>query len=283
MEAAVTLLGEARGGFDWNNEVGAVFQMVVPGETCPVRAVIDFLRHAHVVSVAPSDSNLSTDGWGVPTRRLEATEHDFPFPPPPSAATLPARLEQENQLLVIQHWGEGVNRTAEGIIQTGRDNTKFWAGAGGYPGAVLALDALGLIQQQPEDELLADPFNVSARQSSSFRFDWRRDYVPLDIGFSLNAHGSARFQTLGYPLVEMLAAIGLANARPKFVSKLQYRYGVVSSSSEREGLDIVFLRAALGASPLPFDQRMFQMNMGWPGKEGQARCITTVEEITDQN
>lgn len=283
METAVALLGNAHGGFDWSNEAEVVFQIVVQGEVCPVRTVIDFLCHAKVVSVAPSDSDLATNSWGVPTRRLATTEHDFPFPIPSSAATLPAQLKRENQWLVIQHWGEGINRTAEGVIQTGRDNTKFWAGAGGYPGVALALDALRLIQRQPEHELFADPFNVPAQQSSSFRFDWRRDYVPLDIGFSLNAHGTARFQTLGYPLVEILAAIGLANARPKFISKLQYHYGVISPDSECESLDIVFLRAALGTTSLPFDQRVFQMNLGWPGKEGQARCITTVEEITNRN
>jgi CRISPR-associated protein Csx14 len=42
----------------------------------------------------------------------------------------------------------------------------------------------------------------------------------------------------------------------------------------------VFHRVALGTAPLPFRQKVFQMNLGWPGKENQARCITTVEELT---
>jgi CRISPR-associated protein Csx14 len=104
--------------------------------------------------------------------------------------------------------------------------------------------------------------------------------VPLDIGFSLNAHSGDRFCTVGYPVVEMLASIGLSNARPKRVSKVEYRYGVVSANNPKQLLDPVFLRAALGTARVPFNQRAFRMNLGWPGKEGQARCITTVEELS---
>ena len=47
----------------------------------------------------------------------------------------------------------------------------------------------------------------------------------------------------------------------------------------------MFLRAALGTEDapvpgLPF--RRFAMQLGWPGQEGQARCITNVFEITDR-
>lgn len=127
-----------------------------------------------------------------------------------------------------------------------------------------------------------DPFNLWAEQSSSFRLDWRRDYIPLDIGFSINSHASTRFATIGYPFVEILAAIGLTHARPEFISKLKYRYGVLGTPSKSELFGPLFLRASLGAPALPFPQRTFRMDLGWPGKEGQARCITTVyEEISD--
>ena len=70
----------------------------------------------------------------------------------------------------IDHWGD----------QTERDNVKFWAGASGYPGAALARDALSQMKALGDNPLAAaaaDPFAVSGPQSSSFRFDWRRDYV----------------------------------------------------------------------------------------------------------
>lgn len=204
--------------------------------------------------------------------QIDRNRDTFPFPTPDSPATLPTILSCGNWRIEVSHWGDD-------IVSIGRDNVKFWAGAGGYPGAALAQDAISLIKDMPDDIAL-DPLNAPARQSSSFRFDWRRDYVPLDIGFSLNAHSGDRFCTIGYPVVEVMAAIGLTHARPKRVSKLEYRYGIISVGDGREFLDPVFHRAALGTTPLPFRQRVFRMNLGWPGKEGQARCITTVEELT---
>jgi len=202
----------------------------------------------------------------VPTTQIDIERQPFSFPLPSSPATLPARLSYDGKAITIDHWGNEAPKT-------GRDSAKFWAGAGGYPGAALAKDALELIRQC-EGDLAADPFNVPARQSSSFRFDWRRDYVPLDVGFSLNAHSGDRFCMVGYPIVEVLAAIGLTHARPKRPnreSKLEYLYGVIGVRSGMELLDPIFLRAALGGSDLPFDQRFFRMRLDWPGQENQAR------------
>ncbi len=277
LEAAEILLGNARGGFDWSDESDVRFVFSASGDKCPAQTTIQFLYNAEICSVAAPGSDVRTEGWDVPTRRLSSAEQEFPFPAPEKPATLPAVLTHGGKEITIHHWGEASSKT-------GLDNSKFWAGSGGYPGAALAKDALELIRKQPVETFYADPFNVSAPQSSSFRFDWRRDYVPLEIGFSLNAHLTGRFVTVGFPLVEVLAAIGLTNARPKRPdrsSKLQYHYGAVSLDEGR-GLDPVFVRAALGTAPLPFDLRIFRMKLDWPGQENQARCITTVEEITSQ-
>ena len=274
LEASDLLLGDARGCFDWSNESDVRFVLRCSAEQCPVRETIRFLCNAEVTAIAPQGTGLSTEGWGVVTRPLASEDRTFPFPLPSSPATLPALLSHSGKVIPIAYWGEDSART-------GLDNAKFWAGAGGYPGAALAEDALELIKQQPEEALLPDPLNLSARQSSSFRFDWRRDYIPLDIGFSLNAHPGDRFSTVGYPLVEILAAIGLTNARPKRVSKLEYFYGVIAIDPVENGLDPVLIRAALGTCQLPYAQRFFRMRLDWPGQENQARCVTTVEEITD--
>ena len=276
LDAADILLGNARGGFDWRDESDVRFVLRAAGDACPVRTAIQFLYNAEILSVAPPGSDVKTEGWQVPTRRLSSDKHEFPFPAPEKPATLPTVLVHGGQEITIQHWGEASDKT-------GLDNSKFWAGSGGYPGAALAKDALELVRKQPVESLYSNPFNVSVPQSSSFRFDWRRDYVPLEIGFSLNAHSTGRFVTVGFPLVEVLAAIGLTNARPKRPdrsSKLEYHYGAIALDTEGRGLDPVFVRAALGAASLPFDLRVFRMKLDWPGQENQARCITTVEEIT---
>nr|RDS95485.1 hypothetical protein DWF04_11310 [Cereibacter sphaeroides f. sp. denitrificans] len=56
------------------------------------------------------------------------------------------------------------------------------------------------------------PFAFSAPQSSSFRFDRRLDYMPIDAGFSPNRHDGITM--VGSPVAELLAANGLRYARP---------------------------------------------------------------------
>ncbi len=271
LEAANVLLGDAEGGFDWSDSTQVKFLLRTASDGDPVEAVLSFLANAQVTSLAPANSELATESWNVPTQRV-SSDFAFPIPLPTSPATLPAVLTDSDcaHSLMIDYWGDARSKTS-------RDNAKFWAGAGGYPGAALTRDGLQLIR----DRCIAAkdaPFDLAVEQSSSFRFDWRRDYIPLDIGFSLNNHAGNRFSTVGYPLVEMLAAIGLTNARPASVSKLEYRYGVIGTDSRQRFFDPLFVRAALGGSNLPFPQRRFNMRLGWPGKEGQARCITTVTE-----
>ena len=265
VEAADVLLGDAEGVFDWDN---GRFRVTASGGEAPVERVLRFLEGAELATRTPADSaNLGRwkKGWG------DAPEPDppgrpFPFPDPPSPATLPAVLRDgEGCEIAVDYWGDATNR----------DNLKLWAGAAGYPGAALLRDAReqarGSIRQY-----LGDPFGLPAVQTSSFRFDWRRDYIPVDAGFSPNEHRDVSM--VGYPVVELLAAIGVSNARPRRSTKLAYRYGVLGGE---EPLDVVFLRAALGAeiSPLPgIPFRRFVMRLGWPGRPNQARCITHVTE-----
>ena len=177
LEAADALLDDAVGGFDWSNESEVRFRICAGGKNNPIKVVLEFLALAEVISIAPACSTQSTEKWKIPTVFLEE-DAPFPFPDPPSPATLPAVLRvADKPPLIIDHWGDA----------TGRDNVKFWAGSGGYPGVALALDALNLAR----DRIISavdDPFSISAPQSSSFRFDWRRDYIPMDVGFSPNDH-----------------------------------------------------------------------------------------------
>jgi CRISPR-associated protein Csx14 len=178
-------------------------------------------------------------------------------------------LTTKDAEIPIEHWLDGPHN--------GRDNVKFWGGAGGYPGAALARDALAILAGLGDNAIVdvaSDPFAFSAPMSSSFRFDWRRDYVPLDAGFSLNEHDG--MVTVGYPLVELLAAIGLQNARPERPypgNKLIYRYAIAKAM-----LPTVFARAVLGGAQIGFPIRIFRMRLDWPAQEGQMRCIVDARE-----
>jgi CRISPR-associated protein Csx14 len=272
MEAALVLMPEAEitAAFDWSVRP-ARFRLRAEGtEADPVREVLGFLKGAELWSEAPSKLNLNTNKW-VPTREPDPCDV-FPFRKPESLATLPVVLAYRGRRIVISFWGDDGSR----------DNAKFWGGAGGYPGAALARDALALL---PEDLTAhaSDPFNFATTQSSSFRLDWRRDYVPIDAGFSVNFHKKENDEILmiGFPLVELMAAIGLENARPlvSAESKLCYSYGVLGCP-RGACLPPALLRAALGAMAppvpgLPF--RRFRMNLSRPSKMERS-IIDVIEE-----
>ena len=269
VEVADVLIGEARGSFDWRDPADIRFRLAARGGDDPVVRALRFLDKAAVTSFAPTISPHSTDKWKIETKKDDSRAFPFRDSGPD---VLPARLSDgAGKDIEIDHWGD------QG--QARRDRVKFWAGAGGYPGAGLTRDALDLIRGRVADHA-RDPFSLSAEQSSSFRFDWRRDYVPIDAGFSPNAHDKVVMR--GYPIVELLAAIGLTNARPMRRERLQYRYGVAGLASD-DLYDPIFLRAALGVEKPPFPGmpfRLFTMRLDWPGREGQARCITDVIEET---
>ena len=267
VEAADILIGDACGVFDWGG-AQCQFRVAARGTEAPVARVLNFLDKAQVtVRVPAGSSNIQkwNPSWGC-APNVAPSGCPFPFPDPDSPATLPAILREQEDEIEISHWGDAA---------TGRDNVKFWAGAGGYPGAALLRDACDLASGRIAQHA-SDPFALSAEHTSSFRFDWRRDYVPVDAGFSPNKHGKS-MSMIGFPLVEVLAAIGVTHARPQRSNKLEYRYGVLGGS---DPLDLVLLRAGLGGhSPLPGAPfRRFAMRLDWPAKEGQARCITHVKE-----
>jgi CRISPR-associated protein Csx14 len=278
MEAAEVLIGPAEGGFAWEGtETEVTFTLSAQGPDDPVRTALAFLARAEVKALAPKDSPLSTANWRVKTIAAATADRGdtrfgevFPCQLPDSPAALPIILTDGTTSIPIDHF-------ADDFASTGRDNVKFWAGAAGYPGAALARDALQALAALGGNALAdaaADPFSVAVPQSSSFRFDWRRDYIPLDAGFSPNLQTAVRM--VGFPLVELLAAIGLEHARPDRPDrrdKLTYRYGVSNAV-----LPTAFARAVLGTADVGFPARIFRMRLGWPGQEGQARCIIDAQE-----
>ena len=271
LEMADVLLGDAMAAFDWNGTPGSTFRVSAADAEPPVERVVRFLEEARIVARAPAGST-NPKGWKASwgdAPEVDDPGEPFPFPDPSSPATLPVLLrDNAGNEVALDYWGDA----------TRRDNVKFWAGAAGYPGAAIARDAVELVRGQMRQHA-NDPFAFSGAQTSSFRFDWRRDYIPVQDGFSPNKHRKS-IQMVGFPLVEVLAAVGMSHARPRRKTKLEYRYGVLGYD-DGSLLEPIFHRAALGAEAAPVPGRSFRrftMRLDWPGQEDQARCITQVSE-----
>ena len=267
MEAAEVLCGPCQGRFDYTDyNTSASFTLRTEGPRDPVAETLKFLSRAKTKAVAPISSTLSTKSWNV--EMIQRQDTIFPCLVPDVPAALPMLLTDGHYEIRIEHWADGSNR----------DNVKLWAGMAGKPGAAVALDILNAIAALDPRSLstaVENPFSVPCQLSSGFRLDWRRDYTAIDAGFSPNDHQNS-ITMVGYPFVELLAVIGLQNARPSRLdprNKLAYRYGVSSAM-----LPTLFARAVLGGESPVFPIRLFRMRLGWPGKEGQARCIIDAQE-----
>lgn len=235
-----------------------------------IEQVMSFMDSAQVHTIAPEGSANSTDKRKIPTRVIQQDE-DFPGPDWASPARLPAILtDAAGHQFRIDHW-------ADGRLW---DELKLWTGAGGYPGAGLLRDALDALRGRCRIHA-DDPWAVSAPMTSGMRLDWRRDSVPLRTGFSPHIH-KKKVVTIGYPLVDVLAACGLRNARPVRRSRLEYEYALALGDGP-DGLTApVLLREAFsrGGPAYPGQPaRRFRMHLEWAGREGDARTITHVTEI----
>ena len=271
LEAADVLLGDASAAFDWSGGGVTTFRVAAAGTEPPIERVMRFLEDAEVD--CPGTGGIAQRGRleaklgrvaGSRRSRLSVSVSGSRFARYPAGRSARCRSATRSSL---EYWGDA----------TRRDNVKFWAGSAGYPGAAIARDALRLVRGNARQHA-NDPFAMSGVQSNSFRFDWRRDYVPVQAGFSPNKHRK-NIRMVGFPLVEVLAAVGMTHARPSRRTKLEYRYGVLGQDDGALFAPL-FHRAALGASnPIPGRPfRRFVMHLDWPGKEGQARCITQVME-----
>lgn len=270
MEMTGLLSGPCVVRFNYSNdETECRFELDAP-KNC-INMAIRFLARCTVIAIAPrpgpGSEFLSAAKWKI--RTVISDGSFFPGATPDSPAPLPIQLSYEGVQIPIEHWLDS--------FRTGRDNFKLWAGSSGYPGAALARDAICLLSNLDDpalDRIALNPFAFSAPMSSSFNFDWRRSYIPLDSGFSPNKQPAIHM--VGFPLVELLAAAGLQNARPARLvpkNKLAYRYYVSNA-----WLPPSLVRAVLGSDLTGCPVRGFRMYLGWPGKENQARCIINAEE-----
>lgn len=266
IDLAELLCGDVRAGF-----VDDRFVIEAKSEVEPVKTAIDFIAGSKTYVLLPKGIAADAQPWKWIWNVLDCEpvqSDEYASRAPGAPAKLVARLKNDARHIDVDYWAEEA--------RTGRDNVKFWGGAGGLPGVVMLDRAIDLVRSEKQ-QAYADPLNFQRPLSSSFRLDWRSGYIPMDIGWSLNNHKKARKKAKigGYPWVDVLAAIGLSNARPRFVKRLLYRYGVLQGAGHRP----LFLRAALGGELAGFSRREFEIELGSPGQEGKDRAIVRVTEV----
>lgn len=168
---------EPCGRFDLTGAPAFVIEQTGNGH--PVRLVLDALRDARVE----------------------------PAPPAGEEATAPLDLH-----LGGRAEGGTVVRLDLWAKLDSRIRVKTWAG---QQTSRIIMDALLDVFRRGAlsmvDESLSAPFDAGLPMTGRFGFDPRSAWTALDAGYSPNEQGDA---VLTYPLVELLAAVGLQEARP---------------------------------------------------------------------
>ncbi|WP_165786280.1 type I-U CRISPR-associated protein Cas8c [Methylomonas sp. Kb3] len=214
LEASEALLGYTEARFDWQPATGTQFQLRTEISENPFTDVLAFLVDAKAIAIAPRD-------WLVPSKITEFTIADT-FPALEADATsLPILLrDATGHSALLSHWADG------GVDET------FKLYAGNRSAQKIANDMLREITtlwNTRHDALLLDPLNVLCSMGGSFNFDPRGAWMGLDVGYSINDLKSVKEleqKVVASPVVELMAAWGLQNARPFELSLRQYRYAV---------------------------------------------------------
>jgi CRISPR-associated protein Csx14 len=109
--------------------------------------------------------------------------------------------------------------------------------------------------------LLERPFDVLTPMGGSFNFDARGGWTALDAGYSPNdqRHGVA-----ASPVVEMLAAVGLENARPELRGRSEGRRVRYAAWGERLGP--LLARPSLAGCRFGVPLRVFEFKLALSGK-----------------
>lgn len=222
-ELAETLLGDAEGAFDWSGPETR-FRLLAAGDRDPVQAALGFLREAAVVVLVPAGvgGDWPQDGRTsacFPSSGLSGGKGSKPMSP----AALPVLLVTPTRTISLSHW----------VDATGRETFKLFAGQ--QQGHSIASDLLGLgkpvrgkisirsLDADLGEDLARDPFGPTGSTKSSFGFDARGAWDALAVGAGLDA---LSIETRISPVVDLLAAIGLENARPLSEPRGVVRYAI---------------------------------------------------------
>lgn len=283
LEAADILLGDAEGGFDWRDEADTRFRLRAAGEENPVEVVLRFLAEADVKAVAPPGWKPNKKAKNDKERKkleedLAAMERSefFPSKAPETASALPIQLVAHGRTPVtLTHWADETEKRDDFKLYSGNRSalsiaTAMLKGTCSKPGkkqnrGELITHGVATLWETDSQVLCNDPFIITPI-GGSFNFDPRGGWNPIDSGYSPDKQNH---KVVSSPVVEMLAAWGMENARPQRSGR-DVRYAVW-------GIDLppLLARVALAQNASSFPLKYFHFSLATSGKN---KIVTFAEE-----
>lgn len=300
LEAADMLLGDAEGGFDWNDKDNTRFRLRAGGDKNPFEEVLQFLARAEIERYAPAgyvdpppkknkkdadeEENVGDDDAdeeSVTTNPALATSETFPARQG-DKMTLPVRLSDGNRIIELSHWTDDSGREtfklysgnraayqiARAMLKGVRRKPSKNQKQNGQPGEIKT-KGIAQLWEENQSKLIEDPFNVTTPMGGSFNFDPRGAWTAIDAGYSPN---DQKHMVEASPVVEFVAALSLEHARPEVFDDRQVRYATWGVP-----LAPILARAALAGAVACVPMRRFRFKLGLSGKN---KIVTFSEEET---
>ena len=262
LEAADLLCGDATGGFDWSTEEKVRFCLRADHDNNPFEIVLAFLAKTKLrrwgpvgYLEPPSKAHKKGDREEEDEPELRAT---FPAIKATKMA-LPICLSGGNgSAIELGHWADG----------SSRNDFKLYAGnRSAYQIAGAMLQGIVQLWTERRNDLIERPFDITAPMGGSFNFDPRGGWTAIDVGYSPN---DQKHEIVASPVVELLAAWGLENARPDEYQTRKVRYSVWGGS-----LPLMLARVALfgGVTAIPMRRFRFELHLS-----GKNKIVTFAEQ-----
>lgn len=287
LEAADMLCGEAEGGFDWSDGANVKFGIRADGEANPFATVLSFLAHVEVKAVAPvawRPKKEPEKESGKRKLQIELDEQEnseeFPGAWPDTSTAMPVQIVGQIGGGIVKatfgHWADGSsrttfklysgNRSAQEIVCAMLIGTRDQPRKGQNRGD-LKTKGIAQLWEDRCSEMIERPFDIITPMGGSFNFDPRGAWTAIDAGYSPNDQGH---QVEASPVVEILAAWGLENARPYTFETRRVRYAAWSGT-----LPPALARVAIAGGIEVIPQRRFHFELGISGKN---KIITFAQE-----
>jgi CRISPR-associated protein Csb3 len=290
LEVADAICGRAAGGFDWTADENARFLLSAESDGNPFEVVLEFLAKAGLRRVAPPSYSDPPPKGNNKNAEQEDEEEDarnddllyansFPIGTP-DRMTLPIRLINAGQSLNLTHWADGSSRNDFKLYAGNRSAARIaWAMLAGTQekprkngkvGPVKTRGIRALWEEDPKG-MAKDPFHILTAMGGSFNFDPRGAWTGLDAGYSPNMQNH---NIASSPVVELLASIGLENARPIWDTAVDG--GVtVHYAVWCDLIPASLARAAISGAHFGFPLRNFKFTLASSGKN---KIVTFAKE-----
>lgn len=269
LEAADVLCGDAEGGFDWSDEAEVRFCLQAAGDENPFKVVLKFLANTRLRRWGPvgysEPSSKAHEKSKIEKEKELELRDTFPAAEATKTALPICFSGGSGSAVELGHWADGSSRNDFKLYSGNR--SAYQIARAMLRGDGKKTKGIAQLWIERQNDLIKRPLDVTMPMGGSFNFDPRGGWTAIDTGYSPNKQ---KHKIVASPVVELLAAWGLENARPDEYQTRKVRYSVWGIY-----LPPMLARAALfgGVAAIPTQRFHFDLH-----SSGENKIVTFAEQ-----